>query len=359
MTHLLLTLLLGGYALATPTEMAARATCTVNSVASAADLSSCTDVVITAFEVPANSTLTIAAATGATISMTGDVSFAKTAVSGPLFAFNTKGATFTGNGHTFIGNGELYWDGQGGNGGVFKPGPLLKFTGYGSFTGFNVKNSPVQAVSIGVRDGQSTFSNIVIDNSAGDVNSLGHNTDGFDLGSTHDVAITNTKVYNQDDCFAVGKGSNIVISNNYCSGGHGISIGSISTNAYAENVTISGNTVVNNKWGLRIKVKTSATNAYVKNIVYSGNTVTGSSKYGVIITESYDEDFGTPGTGCEISGISFTGSPTKVDVASGAVRVGVDCGNCTGTWDWGQLTATGGSASQLVLDDAHISGGSY
>lgn len=53
---------MAGMALASPAaekpsgvEMAKRATCTVNSVASAASLSACTDVVIEAFTVPSGS----------------------------------------------------------------------------------------------------------------------------------------------------------------------------------------------------------------------------------------------------------------------------------------------------------------
>ncbi|KIY62616.1 glycoside hydrolase family 28 protein [Cylindrobasidium torrendii FP15055 ss-10] len=343
----------------TPVQMAERATCTVSSVASAGDLSGCTDIVITAFTVPSGSTLEITAATGATIVMKGNVEFAKTDAEGPLMHFDTKNVNFNGNGYSFIGNGELYWDTQGGNGGVYKPGPLLKFDGYGTFANFNVKNSPVQAISIGVRDGQSHFKNITVDNSDGDKDKLGHNTDGFDLGSVHDVVIQDSKVYNQDDCVAIGKGSNIVFKNNYCSGGHGISIGSISTNGYARNVTISDNTVVNNKYGLRIKVKKSATNADVTDVTYSGNTVTGASKYGVLITQSYDEDFGTPGTGSQLSGINFSGTMNTIAATGDGLKVGVDCGNCTGTWDWSALTVTSGKTSQLVLDNAKITGGSY
>jgi polygalacturonase len=73
----------------------------------------------------------------------------------------------------------------------------------------------------------------------------------------------------RDDCLAVNSGSGITFSNNYCSGGHGISIvsmlsdllntnlmaaqGSIKSDKVVSNVTISGNTVVDSTNGLRIK----------------------------------------------------------------------------------------------------------
>lgn len=48
---------------------------------------------------------------------------------------------------------------------------------------------------------------MTIDNSAGDTDDLGHNTDGFDIGTSTGVTITGANVYNQDDCVAVNSGS--------------------------------------------------------------------------------------------------------------------------------------------------------
>ncbi len=47
---------------------------------------------------------------------------------------------------------------------------------------------------------------MTIDNSAGDTEG-GHNTDGFDIGSSNNVVITGAKVYNQDDCVAINSGT--------------------------------------------------------------------------------------------------------------------------------------------------------
>lgn len=94
----------------------------------------------------------------------------------------------------------------------------------------------------------------------------------------------------------MNSGSNIVFSNNKCSGGHGISIGSIASGKTVSGVTISGNTVTNSMYGLRIKVDADATSGGVNTVTYSGNTVSGITKYGILITQSYSADFGTPGT---------------------------------------------------------------
>ena len=138
--------------------------------------------------------------------------------------------------------------------GVAKPHPFVKFTGYGTFDDFVVKNSPAHAISVGTSGGAAVFSNVLVDNADGDKNDLGHNTDGFDV-SADSVTIKDSTVYNQDDCLAFNSGSNLIFQNNYCSGGHGISIGSISGSKAVKGVTISGNTVVKSMYGMRIKIK--------------------------------------------------------------------------------------------------------
>lgn len=50
---------------------------------------------------------------------------------------------------------------------------------------------------------------------------------------------------NQDDCLAINAGTNIAFTDNTCSGGHGISIGSIASDKVVSGVTISGNKVTN------------------------------------------------------------------------------------------------------------------
>lgn len=57
--------------------------------------------------------------------------------------------------------------------------------------------------------------------------------------------IENCTVKNQDDCLAINAGSNIVFTGNTCSGGHGISIGSISSDATVSGIVISNNNIIN------------------------------------------------------------------------------------------------------------------
>ena len=52
-----------------------------------------------------------------------------------------------------------------------------------------------------------TVSGVTINAQDGDTDSLGANTDGFDIGSSTTVTITGANVYNQDDCVAINSGT--------------------------------------------------------------------------------------------------------------------------------------------------------
>lgn len=54
------------------------------------------------------------------------------------------------------------------------------------------------------------------------------------------------------------------------------------------------------------------------------------------------------------SDINFTGSKTTVAVDSSATRLAVDCGSCSGTWDFSELDITGGVGSVVDPDDATV-----
>ncbi|CAK5283973.1 unnamed protein product [Mycena citricolor] len=349
---------LAAFAAAAPTNgtIAERGACIVNSVASSKSLSSCTTVTIEPFTVPAGQTVTIAAAKGAVVTMTGDVVFSKTSTAGPLFIINTPSVTFNGAGHKINGNGASYWDGKGTNGGSFKPHPFVKLQGSGTFESFTVLNSPAQAISVGT-NAASTIKGVTVDNSAGA--SLGHNTDGFDI-SASDVTVSGCTVHNQDDCVAVNSGNNIAFSNNVCTGGHGISIGSIATGKSVTNFRATGNHVSNSKYGIRIKVQEAATNAKVSGVTYQGNVLTGISDFGVLISQSYPvEDGPKVGTGGPISNVNFDGAATTVAVGSSGLGLVVNCGACTGAWDFSGLSISGGKGHKVAANNAKISGGKF
>nr|1K5C_A Chain A, Endopolygalacturonase [Chondrostereum purpureum]1KCC_A Chain A, ENDOPOLYGALACTURONASE [Chondrostereum purpureum]1KCD_A Chain A, ENDOPOLYGALACTURONASE [Chondrostereum purpureum] len=334
------------------------ATCTVKSVDDAKDIAGCSAVTLNGFTVPAGNTLVLNPDKGATVTMAGDITFAKTTLDGPLFTIDGTGINFVGADHIFDGNGALYWDGKGTNNGTHKPHPFLKIKGSGTYKKFEVLNSPAQAISVGPTDAHLTLDGITVDDFAGDTKNLGHNTDGFDV-SANNVTIQNCIVKNQDDCIAINDGNNIRFENNQCSGGHGISIGSIATGKHVSNVVIKGNTVTRSMYGVRIKAQRTATSASVSGVTYDANTISGIAKYGVLISQSYPDDVGNPGTGAPFSDVNFTGGATTIKVNNAATRVTVECGNCSGNWNWSQLTVTGGKAGTIKSDKAKITGGQY
>ncbi|KAF4027409.1 Glycosyl hydrolases family 28, partial [Phytophthora infestans] len=135
-------------------------------------------------------------------------------------------------------------------------------------SGFTLKNMPYRTFSI-LSSQKTTISGLTLDASAGD--DLAKNTDGFDLSGNDYVTIKGNKIYNQDDCLAMQSSTNTVFSNNYCSGGHGISIGSLGgstvTSSAVSGLTVSGNSIVNSVNGIRIK--TIGLKGLVSNVKYS------------------------------------------------------------------------------------------
>jgi polygalacturonase len=233
-----------------------------------------------------------------------------------------------------------------------------------SITGLNVKNTPVQAFS--VQADNLVLDSITIDNSDGDDNG-GHNTDAFDVGESTYITISNANVKNQDDCLAVNSGEvsasalffllhnvheltkiqNIVFTGGYCSGGHGLSIGSVGgrDDNTVKNVTISDSTVTNSANGVRIKTIYEATGE-VSGVTFSNIQLSKISSYGIVIEQDYENGSptGTPTTGVPITGLTVekvTGS-----VESSATNVYILCGDgsCS-DWTWSGNDVTGGKTS--------------
>jgi polygalacturonase len=152
---------------------------------------SCSTIILDTLTVPAGVTLDMTDLPDNTVVIfKGETSFAYSAWAGPLFAVSGTGITVageSGGGSILNGNGASYWDGEGGSGGVTKP----KFFQAHDLTDslietLTILNPPVQVFSI---NGASNLelAYITIDASAGD--SLGKNTDGFDIGSSDTVTI--------------------------------------------------------------------------------------------------------------------------------------------------------------------------
>ena len=188
---------------------------------------------------------------------------------------------------------------------------------------------------------------ITIDNSAGDVTNGGHNTDAFDVGSSTDVTISNANVKNQDDCLAINSGSNIHFVNGVCSGGHGLSIGSVGGRSSNDvsNVVIENSVISKSQNGVRIKTVYDATGS-VKNVTYRNITLDGITKYGIVVQQDYQNGSptGTPTSGVPITQLTIDG--VKGTVGDKAVPIYILCGDggCK-DWTWKDVKVTGGKAS--------------
>ncbi|KAM0311711.1 hypothetical protein ACHAO8_006927 [Botrytis cinerea] len=308
---------------------------------------SCATIVLSALSVPSGTTLDLTGLkSGTQVIFEGTTTFGYEEWSGPLFSVSGTDITVKGaSGSKLDGQGAKYWDGKGTNGGKTKPKFFYAHSlkGKSTISGINILNSPVQVFSINSASGL-TLSNINIDNSAGDAGSLGHNTDAFDVGSSSDITISGAVVKNQDDCLAINSGTGITFTGGTCSGGHGLSIGSVGgrSDNVVSDVIIESSTVKNSANGVRIKTVSGATGS-VSGITYKDITLSGITSYGVVIEQDYENGSptGKPTTGVPITDVTLSG--IKGTVSSSATNVYVLCAKCSG-WSW-DVNVTGGKTS--------------
>ncbi|KAJ5938600.1 CAZyme family GH28 [Penicillium verhagenii] len=330
-------------------QMKRATSCTFTSAASAsASKKSCTTIVLDNIEVPAGETLDLTdLASGTKVIFNGETTFGYEEWDGPLIEISGSNIIVAGtSNHTINGGGERWWDGEGTNGGKTKPKFFYAHDlDDSTITGLNVKNTPVQAFSI--ESNNLVLNQITIDDSDGDANG-GHNTDTFDVGESNGVTIRNAVVMNQDDCLAVNSGTNIVFTGGTCSGGHGLSIGSVGgrDDNTVKNVTISDSTVKDSENGIRIKTN-SGTTGSVSGVTFSNIQLSGITDYGIVFEQDYEngDPTGTPTDGVPITDLTvekITGT-----VESDATEVYILCadGACS-DWTWSGVSITGGSASE-------------
>ncbi|KAF2660420.1 glycoside hydrolase family 28 protein [Lophiostoma macrostomum CBS 122681] len=309
---------------------------------------SCTTITLSNIAVPAGTTLDLSKLTDSTtVIFDGTTTWGYQEWDGSLLQIGGKNITIKGSPGAILNpDGARWWDGEGDNGKAkpkfFAAHNLIDST----ITSLSIKNTPRQAVSIGgCRN--LTITDMTIDNSAGDAGSLGHNTDAFDIGTSSNIVIDGATVYNQDDCVAVNSGVNIAFKNGLCSGGHGLSIGSVGgrSNNTVDSVTFSNSTVQKSVNGIRIKTKGTET-GLVKGVTYEDITLKSISGYGILIEQNYNggDLHGVAGTGIPITGLTLSNINGVGAVANKGFDVVVTCGSsssCT-DWIWSNVTVTGG-----------------
>nr|O42824.1 RecName: Full=Polygalacturonase; Short=PG; AltName: Full=Pectinase; Flags: Precursor [Penicillium janthinellum]BAA24524.1 polygalacturonase [Penicillium janthinellum] len=323
-------------------------TCTFSSAASAsASKSSCSTIVLSNIEVPAGKTLDLTdLKDGTKVIFEGTTTFGYKEWSGPLIKISGSDITVeAADGAVINADGSRWWDGEGTNGGKTKPKFFYAHSlDDSTISGLNIKNTPVQAFSI--QSDNLIIDGVTIDNSDGDENG-GHNTDGFDISESTGVTIRNAVVKNQDDCIAINSGQNIYFTGGTCSGGHGLSIGSVGgrDDNTVKNVTITDSTVTDSANGVRIKTVYDATGS-VSDVTFSDITVSGITDYGIVIEQDYENGSptGTPTSGVPITDLTVKGITGSVE--SDAVEVYILCGDdACSDWTWSGVDITSGQTS--------------
>ncbi|KAH7141076.1 glycoside hydrolase [Dactylonectria macrodidyma] len=264
---------------------------------------------------------------------------------GPLLKISGKKINIDGSGATLNADGARWWDGKGGKGGKKKP----KFFAAHSLTdstinNLYIKNTPVQAVSINRVNGL-TINGMTIDDADGDSQG-GHNTDGFDIGDSTGVTINGAKVYNQDDCVAINSGNDITFSGGLCSGGHGLSIGSVGNRAnnVVDTVKFLNSQVTKSTQAIRVKTF-KGTTGQVRRVTYSDITMSKISKYGILIEQNYDggDLHGEPTSTLPITGLTLKNIYGQGAVNSKGTNIAIVCGSsgCS-NWTWSNVKVSGG-----------------
>lgn len=164
------------------------------------------------------------------------------------------------------------------------------------FKGFRVHNPPNVFFNMKGSLTNLVFASLTMDAASKSTNAA-KNTDGFDVGATTYVTITDTTVSNDDDCVAFKAGANYVsVSGITCTGSHGLSVGSLGSSASSDdtvkNIYVTDATMINSSKAVGIKLYPGGSahgTATVSNVTYDGVTVT-NCDYAAQIQSCYNED---------------------------------------------------------------------
>ncbi|KAI1084766.1 endopolygalacturonase PGa [Whalleya microplaca] len=315
-----------------------------------ASKAACSTIVLSALTVPAGVTLDLEDLNDSTtVTFEGNTTFGYSEWDGPLFSVSGNNVTVRGaEGSVLDGQGALYWDGKGGSGGVTKP-KFFKANNLNDsvLDSITIRNAPKNSFSLNYVN-NLLVKDIVVDDRDG--SELGKNTDAFNINNADGVTITGATVWNQDDCVAINSGENIWFSNGFCSGGHGLSIGSIGnrTNNVVRNVTFTDTVMEDSQQSVRIKTISYA-NGTVEDITYRNIAMSGGTDYGIIVMQSYNGVDGEPTNGVSIADIVLQNVTGTVE--SDAVNIYVECGegSCS-DWTWTDVSVTGGKDSSDCIN---------
>nr|AFP33368.1 polygalacturonase 8 [Apolygus lucorum] len=319
---------------------------TIKTIADVKDAHQYRDIVISNLHVPAGVPLVLLGLQNAVVTFEGTTTFGYKEWKGHLMMFKGDNVTVTGSpGHLIHCGGERWWDGRGGLGGTKKPKFFEVRLNNSQIIGLKIKNTPMHAISIN-HSYNLTVSNLDIDNLEGDWKG-GHNTDGFNVYESKNVTIRNCTANNQNDCIAVKSGIDLLFEDHYCSGGHGISIGSVGgrRDNIVERATIRNCFIRNSVNGVRVKTVRKAIGR-VTNVTFEDVTLANITQFGVTMIGNYNlahgDPHGEPTGGVPISGLVLKNVVGTVNPKGTNIWVYVT--NAT-DWSW-DIDVTGGTKTR-------------
>lgn len=166
------------------------------------------------------------------------------------------------------------------------------------------------------------------------------NTDGFDIGTSTGVTISNVNVSNDDDCVAFKPGADgVTVTKITCTGSHGLSVGSLgkSSDDVVKNVHVSDATMIKSTKAVGIKTYPPGGShgvSTVSNVTFTGIVVDGCD-YAVQIQSCYGEnsDYCAKNPGhADLTGIVFDKISGTTSGKYDAVTGNLNCGSA-GTCD--------------------------
>ncbi|KAJ5471222.1 hypothetical protein N7530_008579 [Penicillium desertorum] len=202
--------------------------------------------------------------------------------------------SLTGNG-VIDGNGQNAWDLFAKDSSYERP-TLLYITGGSNIEVSNLrqKNPPNVFNSVKGDTKTAKFFDLKMDATSKSDNEP-KNTDGFDIGASTDVTISNVNVKNDDDCVAFKPGADgVTVKGITCTGSHGLSVGSLGKGSddFVKNVYVSGATMIKSTKAVGIKTYPSGSGhgmSTVSNVTFTDIVVDGCD-YAIQIQSCYGED---------------------------------------------------------------------
>ncbi|KAF9887540.1 hypothetical protein FE257_010118 [Aspergillus nanangensis] len=315
-----------------------------------------------------NSVLDFAGCKGCDFQVEGLLKFAsntaywggKTAMISVSKIAGLKIRSLTGQG-VIDGNGQNAYDLFAADSSYDRP-TLLYITGGSNIEVSNLRQKNPPNVFISVKGGTNgaLFDGLTLSATSKSSNPA-KNTDGFDIGESTYVTVSNTKITNDDDCVAFKPGANYVtVRDITCTGSHGLSVGSLgkSSSDTVKNIWVEGATMISSTKAAGIKTYPSGGShglSTVTNVTWTGVTVQ-DCDYAIQIQSCYGEDADycddNPGNAV-LTGITFDGFTGTTSSHYAPVTGNLNCGSkgtCGVTVSNYKVTASSGTGKVLCAN---------